>query len=58
VVQATHDEILADNDFEAWVERIDGAVTVVRAPGDHAFFADGRAGSRAANAALRDFLPP
>lgn len=56
VVQANDDEILARNDFEAWVERIDAPVTVVHAPGDHAFFADGRAGSRSANAALRHFL--
>lgn len=56
VVQATHDEILEPSEAEAWVDRIDAPVTLVRAPGDHAFFADGRAGSRAANAALRSFL--
>ncbi|MEA3201978.1 MAG: hypothetical protein QOE90_3406 [Thermoplasmata archaeon] len=56
VVQANDDEILTRTDFEAWVERIDAPVQVVHAPGDHAFFADGRAGSRAANAALRHFL--
>src|SRR5581483_8989602 len=56
VVQANDDEILTRTDFEAWVERIDAPVQTVHAPGDHAFFADGRAGSRAANAALRDFL--
>lgn len=56
VVQAVHDEILDPNEAEAWVDRIDAPVTLVRAPGDHAFFADGRAGSRAANAALRAFL--
>lgn len=56
VVQAHDDEILTRTDFEAWVERIDAPVQAVHAPGDHAFFADGRAGSRAANAALRHFL--
>jgi pimeloyl-ACP methyl ester carboxylesterase len=56
VVQANDDEILTRTDFEAWVERIDAPVQAVHAPGDHAFFADGRAGSRAANAALRHFL--
>lgn len=52
VMQATHDEILEPSEAEAWVDRIDAPTVLVRPPGDHAFFADGRAGSRAANAAL------
>lgn len=52
VMQSTHDEILEPREAEAWVERIDAPTTLVRPPGDHAFFADGRAGSKAANAAL------
>lgn len=56
VMQAVDDEILEPSEAEAWVERIDAPTTLVRPPGDHAFFADGRAGSRAANAALRAFI--
>lgn len=58
VMQAVDDEILEPREAETWVERIDAPVTLVRPPGDHAFFADGRAGSRAANAALRAHLFP
>lgn len=56
VMQARDDEILDPREWEAWVARLDAPVTVERPPGDHAFFADGRAGSRAANAALRAHL--
>lgn len=56
VMQAIDDEILDPGEAEAWVERVDGQVTLLRPPGDHAFFADGRAGSQAANAALRAHL--
>jgi len=56
VMQAVDDEVLEPREAEAWVERIDAPVTLVRPPGDHAFFADGRAGSKAANAALREHL--
>lgn len=56
VMQALQDEVLEPREAEIWVDRIDGPVTLVRPPGDHAFFADGRAGSRAANAALRAHL--
>lgn len=56
VMQAIDDEVLEPREAEVWVDRIDGPVTLVRPPGDHAFFADGRAGSRAANAALRAHL--
>ncbi|HVM46117.1 MAG TPA: alpha/beta fold hydrolase, partial [Candidatus Thermoplasmatota archaeon] len=56
VMQATGDEVLEPREAEVWVERIDAPTTLVRPPGDHAFFADGRAGSRAANAALRAHL--
>lgn len=56
VMQAIDDEVLDPREAEIWVDRIDGPVTLVRPPGDHAFFADGRSGSRAANAALREHL--
>lgn len=56
VMQAREDEILDAREWEAWVDRIDAPVEVVRPAGDHAFFADGRTGSRAANAALRAHL--
>lgn len=56
VMQAVDDEVLDPREAEAWVERIDAPTTLVRPPGDHAFFADGRSGSRAANAALRQHL--
>jgi pimeloyl-ACP methyl ester carboxylesterase len=52
VMQSVDDEILEPREAEIWVERIDAPVTLVRPPGDHAFFADGRSGSKAANAAL------
>lgn len=58
VMQAVDDEVLEPREAEVWVERIDAPTTLVRPPGDHAFFADGRAGSRAANAALRAHLMP
>jgi pimeloyl-ACP methyl ester carboxylesterase len=56
VMQAVGDEVLEPHEAEVWVSRIDAPVTLVRPPGDHAFFADGRSGSRAANAALRAHL--
>lgn len=56
VMQAVDDEVLEPREAETWIERIDAPVTLVRPPGDHAFFADGRSGSRAANAALRAHL--
>lgn len=56
VMQAANDELLSPGDPELWRSRIDGPVTIVRPPGDHAFFADGREGTRAANHALRRFL--
>lgn len=56
VMQAVGDEVLEPREAEVWVERIDAPTTLVRPPGDHAFFADGRSGSRAANAALRVHL--
>ncbi|HUR69210.1 MAG TPA: alpha/beta fold hydrolase [Candidatus Thermoplasmatota archaeon] len=56
VMQAVDDEVLEPREAEAWVDRIDAPTTLVRPPGDHAFFADGRSGSRAANAALRELL--
>jgi pimeloyl-ACP methyl ester carboxylesterase len=56
VMQSIHDEILDPREAQAWVDRIDGDVTLGRPPGDHAFFADGRSGSQAANAALRAHL--
>lgn len=52
VMQSTADEVLDPHEAEVWVERIDAPTTLVRPPGDHAFFADGRSGSRATNAAL------
>lgn len=56
VMQALDDEVLEPREAEVWVDRIDAPTTLLRPPGDHAFFADGRAGSRAANAALRAHL--
>jgi pimeloyl-ACP methyl ester carboxylesterase len=56
VMQATGDELLSADDPELWRARIDGAATIERPPGDHAFFADGRDGTRAANRSLRRFL--
>lgn len=58
VLQATSDELLDARDAEAWVDRIDAPATAQRMPGDHAFFADGRDGTKAANRALRAFLIP
>lgn len=56
VLQAAHDELLRPEEADAWAARATGEVHVERPPGDHAFFADGRAGTLAANAALRRFL--
>lgn len=56
VLQSQHDELLRPEEADAWVARATGAVRVERPPGDHAFFADGRAGSQAANRALRRHL--
>ena len=56
VMQATGDELLDPGDAEAWAARIEGDVDVARPPGDHAFFADGRAGTKAANHALARLL--
>lgn len=56
VMHSLEDEILEPHEAEVWVDRIDAPVTLLRPPGDHAFFADGRSGSRAANAALRAHL--
>ena len=56
VLQATHDELLRPEEADAWPPRIRGPAQVLRPPGDHAFFADGRAGTQAANRALRGFL--
>lgn len=56
VLQAAHDELLVPAEADAWAARIEGQVQVVRPPGDHAFFADGRAGTLAANRALRAHL--
>lgn len=56
VMHAVDDEVLEPREAEVWVDRLDAPTTLVRPPGDHAFFADGRAGSRAANAALRAHL--
>lgn len=58
VMQAMGDEIIGPAEAETWVERIDAPTTLARPPGDHAFFADGRAGSKAANAALWAHLRP
>lgn len=58
VVQASGDELLRPEEADAWAARIEGDVRVERPPGDHAFFADGRVGTMAANRALRAFLPP
>ena len=52
VMQATEDELLSPGDPELWRTRIDGPITILRVPGDHAFFADGREGTRLTNAAL------
>jgi pimeloyl-ACP methyl ester carboxylesterase len=56
ILQATADELLRPEEADAWAARATGEVHVERPPGDHAFFADGRAGSQAANAALHRFL--
>lgn len=56
VMQATDDELLDAGDADAWARRIDGPVTVERPAGGHAFFADGRDGTRAANKALTRLL--
>lgn len=56
VMQATRDELLAPDEADAWVARFDAPVTLERPEGDHQFFADGRAGSAAANRALRGHL--
>ena len=56
VMQADADDLLQPDDPEAWAARIDAPVTIVRAPGNHTFFADGRDGTKAANRALRAFL--
>lgn len=56
VLQAQQDELLEPEEADAWAARIRGRVVVQRPPGDHAFFADGRAGTQAANRALRALL--
>jgi pimeloyl-ACP methyl ester carboxylesterase len=56
VLHAEHDELLVPSEADAWAARIDGEVRVERPAGDHAFFADGRAGTMAANRALRAHL--
>lgn len=56
VMQADEDELLDGGDPELWAARIQGNVAVRRAPGDHAFFADGRSGTQAANRALQETL--
>lgn len=56
VMQARDDELLAAGDAEEWVSRIDAPATTLATTGGHAFFADGRSGTRAANEALRSFL--
>lgn len=52
VMQSVDDELLDPHDYEKWAARIEAKTTVERPPGDHAFFADGRAGTKAANEAL------
>lgn len=56
VMQAAGDELLEPDEADVWARRIRGDVRVERPPGLHAFFADGRAGTRAANEALRVHL--
>lgn len=56
VMQATHDELLAPDEADHWRARFTTPPRVERPPGDHQFFADGRDGSKAANAALRQHL--
>jgi pimeloyl-ACP methyl ester carboxylesterase len=56
VVQAVDDEMLRPDDPERWRQRIHGEVVVERTRGGHAFFADGRDGTRFANRSLRQFL--
>lgn len=56
VMQAVDDELLDPGDADAWARRIDGPATVARAEGGHAFFADGRGGTRSANQALARLL--
>ena len=56
VMQATHDELLSPDEADAWRARFTTPPRVERLPGDHQFFADGRDGSKAANAALRKHL--
>ena len=57
VVQGDADELLSPGDAELWRARLDAPTEVVRvAGGGHAFFADGRAGTHAANRLLRAFL--
>ena len=56
VLQSAHDELLRPEEADAWAARATGRVAVERPPGDHAFFADGRAGTMAANRALRRLL--
>lgn len=56
VMQATEDDILDPDEAQVWVARMDAPTVLVAPPGDHAFFADGRGGSQAANAALREHL--
>lgn len=56
VIQSEHDELLDPEDGARWAARFDPPATYMRAPGDHAFFADGRAGTLAANSALRELL--
>jgi pimeloyl-ACP methyl ester carboxylesterase len=57
VMQAVEDELLEPDEADVWAARIERGVTVERPPGTHAFFADGRAGTKAANAALARHLP-
>ena len=56
VMQAVDDELLDPGDAQAWAARIEAPVLVEPAAGGHAFFADGRDGTRAANRALARLL--
>lgn len=56
VMQAVDDELLAADEWERWVSRFATPPRVERPRGDHQFFADGRDGSKAANAVLREHL--
>lgn len=58
VMQAVDDELLAHDEADRWAARFVRPPRVERPPGDHQFFADGRAGSQAANRALREHLAP